>query len=126
MKAVSTRSPALCWVALKGNPAPITPEQQQLLADTGKIIEIYVYNDDDALTVIWRFDVMTATSESLGKTAGKDAAAGKNTWVSLLGLEQAQVYAHELAELARQSIADSASAGELLFDLPQWLIEREN
>jgi len=69
---------------------------------------------------------VTASSESLGKTAGKDATAGKNTWVSLLGLAQAQVLAHELAQQARQIIALYCEAGDLLFNLPLWLIERES
>ena len=69
---------------------------------------------------------VTASSETLGKTAGKDAAAGKNTWVSLLGLPAAQQLAHELATAAQQAIASYAGAGDLLYDLPVWLIEREN
>lgn len=68
---------------------------------------------------------VTASSESLGKTAGKDAAAGKNTWVSMLGLEKAQTLAHELATAAQQAIAGYAAAGDLLLDLPAWLIERD-
>jgi farnesyl diphosphate synthase len=38
----------------------------------------------------------TASTATLGKTAGKDAAADKPTYVSLLGLERARAYADEL------------------------------
>lgn len=44
---------------------------------------------DDILDVV-------ADSATLGKTAGKDAAADKPTYISLLGLERAQLYAQEL------------------------------
>ncbi|NTV88699.1 MAG: polyprenyl synthetase family protein, partial [Burkholderiaceae bacterium] len=40
-------------------------------------------------------DVITDTA-TLGKTAGKDAAAAKPTYVSLLGLDQAKAYAQAL------------------------------
>ena len=43
----------------------------------------------------------TGTSEELGKTAGKDEAAGKVTYVSLHGLERAR----ELADEARARVA---------------------
>ena len=38
----------------------------------------------------------TASTATLGKTAGKDEAADKPTYVSLLGLEPARAYAGEL------------------------------
>jgi len=50
----------------------------------------------------------TGTAEELGKTPGKDEAAGKVTYVSLHGLERAR----ELADEAR------ARVGERLATLP--------
>jgi farnesyl diphosphate synthase len=50
---------------------------------------------------------VTADSATLGKTAGKDAAQDKPTYVSLLGLERAQAHAREL--LAEAHAALSAS-----------------
>ncbi|CAL4957484.1 unnamed protein product [Urochloa decumbens] len=52
---------------------------------------------DDVLDV-------TGTSEQLGKTAGKDAAAGKATYPRLLGLEGARAYAGELLEKAEAEL----------------------
>jgi len=83
----------------------------------------------DALGLLFQLtdDILDVTSspEVLGKSAGKDEAAGKNTWVSLLGLDRARAAAKELAALARHAIAPFAEEDELLFCLPQWLVERE-
>jgi farnesyl diphosphate synthase len=72
-------------------------------------------------------DVLDATADSatLGKTAGKDAEQGKATYVSLLGLEEAQrraealrVQAHEhLGHLGRVQGADGREALAALADL---------
>ena len=47
-------------------------------------------------------DVLDATADSatLGKTAGKDAANDKPTFVSLLGIDAAKAYAHQLTDEA--------------------------
>ncbi|MBR3889694.1 polyprenyl synthetase family protein [bacterium] len=45
-----------------------------------------------------------ATFEELGKTIGKDKEAGKLTYVSLYGLEQAKKYFHELVDEAHSII----------------------
>jgi len=55
---------------------------------------------DDVLDV-------TADSATLGKTAGKDEAADKPTYVALMGLEAAKSYADALADLAMQALADT-------------------
>ena len=55
---------------------------------------------DDVLDV-------TADSVTLGKTAGKDAANDKPTYVSLLGLVQAQKYAEQLLHEALKALEDS-------------------
>ena len=57
-------------------------------------------------------DILDVTSDSatLGKTAGKDAAQDKPTYVSLMGLGEAQSYAQSLLQEARQALADSGLA----------------
>lgn len=54
-------------------------------------------------------DVLDATAESalLGKTAGKDAANEKPTFVSLMGIERATAYAQELHQQAIQALNQS-------------------
>ena len=56
---------------------------------------------DDVLDV-------TADSDTLGKTPGKDAAHNKPTYVALLGLERSRCYAQELLAQAKTALADSA------------------
>ncbi|KWT97101.1 MULTISPECIES: polyprenyl synthetase family protein [unclassified Variovorax] len=53
---------------------------------------------------------VTADSETLGKTAGKDAASDKPTYVSLLGLEGARAQARELLAQALQALDRSGLA----------------
>ena len=55
---------------------------------------------DDVLDV-------TADSATLGKTAGKDAYANKPTYVSTMGLEASQRYAHTLLSQAEKALRDS-------------------
>jgi farnesyl diphosphate synthase len=55
---------------------------------------------DDVLDV-------TADSATLGKTAGKDEAADKPTYVALMGLDAAKAYADALAAQAMQALAET-------------------
>ncbi len=50
---------------------------------------------------------VTADSATLGKTAGKDAAHDKPTYVSLMGLRQAQAYAEQLRQQAHAALRAS-------------------
>jgi farnesyl diphosphate synthase len=53
---------------------------------------------------------VTADSQTLGKTAGKDAASDKPTYVSLLGLDGARAQAHELLAQSLEALDRSALA----------------
>jgi len=74
-------------------------------------------------------DILDVTSDSstLGKTAGKDADNDKPTYVSLMGLEQAGAFAHELlaqalVALQRSGLADTRA----LHALAEMVVERDN
>jgi farnesyl diphosphate synthase len=54
----------------------------------------------------------TATSEQLGKTAGKDAAAGKATWVGIEGLHGAARRAHRDGRRGLRRLAAVLPAGK--------------
>ena len=72
----------------------------QALSDYGAAMGLAFQVVDDILDVV-------ADSATLGKTAGKDAAADKPTYVSLLGLARAQAHAQELRVEARAALARS-------------------
>lgn len=65
-------------------------------------------------------------SEEIGKTAGKDAAAGKATLVSLLGPEQARTKADMLINQALQHLEVFGDKAENLRHLAKFIINRAN
>jgi farnesyl diphosphate synthase len=68
---------------------------------------------------------VTADSGTLGKTAGKDAACNKPTFVSLMGLDQAQAYAGQVLEKAHTALDLSGIAKrDILHDLADWVGRR--
>ncbi len=67
---------------------------------------------------------VTANSEQLGKTPGKDAAQNKVTYVDAYGLEGARELATEVSEKAVSSLAPLFPQGDVLLDLPLYLVER--
>jgi farnesyl diphosphate synthase len=74
-------------------------------------------------------DVLDVTQEShvLGKTAGKDVDQNKPTFVSMLGLEAAQKYAHELRDQAHAALARSGlGQAAYLACLADKIVERDN
>lgn len=49
--------------------------------------------------------------EQVGKTLGKDAAAGKRTFPSVIGASQSRAFAHELAEQATMALQNLEALG---------------
>ncbi len=76
------------------------PAAQEQLARYGSALGLAFQVMDDILDV-------TADSATLGKTAGKDAANDKPTYVSLLGLERSRAHAGELLDEALTALAES-------------------
>jgi geranylgeranyl diphosphate synthase, type II len=64
-------------------------------------------------------------SADLGKTAGKDAAAGKPTYPALYGLAESKRLAHACGERAMSALASAGLAGQLPGIL-RWVIDRHN
>jgi geranylgeranyl diphosphate synthase type II len=73
-------------------------------------------------------DVLDATEgdAQLGKTAGKDRAAGKATYVRLHGLEKARETARALHEQALDALAPLGARADLLRALAHLMIERRS
>jgi farnesyl diphosphate synthase len=66
------------------------------------------------------------SAAALGKAVGKDAARGKATFVSLLGLERAQAQADLLARQAAAHLAPFGTAADRLRDLAGWVLRRRS
>jgi geranylgeranyl pyrophosphate synthase len=82
---------ASCGLGALAAEAPA--EQVEALRQYGADIGLAFQVADDVLDV-------TGTSEDLGKTAGKDVATAKSTYVRLLGVEGARTEAQRLAQAA--------------------------
>jgi geranylgeranyl diphosphate synthase, type II len=65
-------------------------------------------------------------SIDLGKTAGKDAAAGKPTYPSLYGLEVSKRMAAECLTRAEAHLAAVGLADSHLMGIGRWIVERRN
>lgn len=72
-------------------------------------------------------DVLDATADSatLGKTAGKDAADNKPTYVSLLGLPASQELARQLCREAHGALDSFGEKAQLLRDLADLIVQRQ-
>ena len=64
------------------------------------------------------------SAEQLGKTPGKDAAAGKATFVSILGLERARAQADLLARQAAQHLEPFGKSADLLIQAANFVVTR--
>jgi farnesyl diphosphate synthase len=72
-------------------------------------------------------DVLDATADSatLGKTAGKDAAANKPTYVSILGLEPSKALAEQLRCDAHAALAPFGDKARRLRELADLVVQRK-
>ena len=109
----SVRMGALCGAGVSG-------AAQAALDDYGAALGLAFQVVDDILDVV-------ADAEALGKTAGKDAAADKPTYVSLLGLDAARALADELLAQA-QGALDASGLGTVdrLRALADMVVKRSN
>jgi farnesyl diphosphate synthase len=67
-----------------------------------------------------------ASTEALGKTAGKDAAANKPTYVSTLGLARARERARELPAEAIDSLSSFGDEARRLRELADFVLTRKH
>jgi geranylgeranyl diphosphate synthase type II len=85
--------------------------------DFGESLGLLFQITDDLLDV-------TETSESLGKTPGKDAAAEKATYPKILGVEAATELAAEVADEARSVLGSISRSTAILEVVIDYLLSR--
>jgi len=98
---------------LAGAPEADRERMRAYAADVGLAFQIA----DDILDV-------EATPEELGKATGKDAAAGKATFIDLYGLEGARARARELVDSAIAALDPYGEKAERLRQAARFIIER--
>jgi farnesyl diphosphate synthase len=67
----------------------------------------------------------TGTVQATGKRVGKDAAAGKATFVTLLGLDGARARAAALVDQAAAALSPYGARGDVLVQAARYVIDRE-
>jgi geranylgeranyl diphosphate synthase type II len=105
-------------IRLGGMSANVTPGKLEALSAFGQNLGLAFQVIDDILDV-------TQTSEKLGKSAGKDVAAQKATYPSILGLEKSRKEAQRLTKAALDALTPFGKRGETLRALADYLLARE-
>jgi farnesyl diphosphate synthase/geranylgeranyl diphosphate synthase type II len=106
-------------VMLGAQAARASEERRQALAHYGAAIGLAFQIADDVLDV-------TATTDELGKTAGRDLALAKSTYPALLGVEGAIERATALVEEACAVLQAEGLLTPTLEQLARYIVERRN
>ena len=117
MHAMKTGALLSCSVQMGGIAAKLNPTQMQHLQNYSQALGLAFQIVDDVLDV-------TADSQTLGKTPGKDAANDKPTYVTLMGLDYAQKAAKDLQETAIASLESFGPKAQALKDLALLVVNR--
>ncbi|MDA9253406.1 polyprenyl synthetase family protein [Amylibacter sp.] len=104
------------WSAISG--AILSNQDDRKLLDYAKSIGLAFQIQDDILDI--EGDAVLA-----GKRLQKDVSAGKATFVSLLGIEDARLRAKELIEEAIDALSDYGDKAEPMRQVAKFIIERK-
>ncbi len=118
MHSMKTGAMLEASVALGGVVAGASSQTRQGLEDYAAAIGLAFQVVDDVLDV-------TADTSVLGKTAGKDAAVNKPTYVSLLGLDGARELLHTLHADAQAALLPLGPAAARLAGLADYIVMRD-
>ncbi|MBS1019819.1 polyprenyl synthetase family protein [Gluconobacter cerinus] len=99
--------------------AGVTDDRRDAIVAYGQNLGTAFQVADDVLDT-------TASAEELGKTAGKDEASGKSTYVSLLGIDGARAEARRLSDQAREALSSFGAQAAALRALADYVVERRN
>jgi len=97
--------------------AGANPAELKMLSEFGSKIGLVFQIVDDILDV-------TSSSETLGKTAGKDEKVKKATYPALYGIEASKIKAKELADDAIKCIEDFGAQANTLRSLAPFIVSR--
>jgi geranylgeranyl diphosphate synthase type II len=103
-----------CVLLLSGMSQPATIGYHRFAVELGVMFQIV----DDILDV-------TGSDEALGKPQGSDARHGKQTYVSVFGLERARELAMESHRKARAALADAGGETEKLERITDYILTRQ-
>jgi geranylgeranyl diphosphate synthase type II len=109
------RAAAVCGAIAAGGADDAVDAIDRFAAELGLAFRIV----DDVLDV-------EGTDAALGKTAGKDAAAGKLTYPALVGLVAAKRLAQEAIERAAAALAGADLPSARLLGIADWVVARQS
>jgi len=98
--------------------AEATPEQLEALSRYGEHIGLAFQIVDDILDV-------EESSETLGKTAGKDQAQQKITFPAVYGLDRSKLMAEQERLAAHASLEPFGEAAAPLREIADFIVERK-
>ena len=96
-----------------------TPEEVEACEKFALNIGLAFQVADDILDV-------TASTEELGKTAGKDEEVDKTTYPKLLGLEESKIEAKRLIDEAKKSLEPFGEKAAPLCAIADYIVDRKN
>jgi farnesyl diphosphate synthase len=117
MKTGALLKASVLMGALSGHASLLTESTREALARYGDAIGLAFQVVDDILDV-------EASSAELGKTAGKDAAQGKPTYVSVLGMEAAKAWSLRLRAQALEALNGLGPRAARLRELADFVVCR--
>lgn len=95
-----------------------TPDQLERLTTFGRALGLAFQVVDDVLDV-------TADLATLGKDPGSDREAGKQTFVDILGVEEAKQYARTVMARGIEALAPLGAAADALRALASYTVDRD-
>ena len=109
------RAAAVSGAIMAGGGDPEVDAIDRYAAEVGLAFQIV----DDILDV-------EGDASTLGKSAGKDAAAAKPTYPALFGIDRSRELAAESLERARQVLSTAGLTDGYLLPIAEWIVSRKN